>query len=459
MDAEVPDLDCPGCRRLQAKVEALEAQIARLQRVIEELQRASKRQAAPFRKKNKPKRDSKKPGRKSGDDHGPHQHREAPQKIDEVHEAPLPERCPHCGGRHLGETHVDQQYQTDILCTPLHRQFNVHVGQCTGCGRAVRGRHALQTSDAIGAAAAQLGPTAHAMMAMLNKKYGLSHGKIWQLFGEVFGIQTTRSTSCRSVLRTARRCEPAYQQIAQDIRGSPWLVPDETGWRLGGRSAWLHVFVGARSTYYEIGDRSGDIATRLLGADWSGTLIHDGWSVYDGFQRAFHQQCLQHLQRRCEGLLETARGMAARLPRAVLGLIDEAYALRRAWRARRGTADEQAEAGLLLGCRLESVASGRFAHAPNRRLAQHILQHGLQWFWFLIDPTIDATNWRAEQAIRPAVVNRKVWGGNRTPPGARAQSILSSVLATLRQRAHSALTWLSSTLCHPTPLLLPRPAR
>jgi hypothetical protein len=36
------------------------------------------------------------------------------------------------------------------------------------------------------------------------------------------------------------------------------------------------VFVGPRSTYYEIGDRSGDIATRLLGADWSGTLIHDG---------------------------------------------------------------------------------------------------------------------------------------------------------------------------------------
>jgi transposase len=38
----------------------------------------------------------------------------------------------------------------------------------------------------------------------------------------------------------------------------------------------------------------------------------------------------------------------------------------------------------------------------------------MQWFWFLIDPTIAATNHRAEQAIRPAVVNRKVWGGNRT---------------------------------------------
>jgi transposase len=49
---------------------------------------------------------------------------------------------------------------------------------------------------------------------------------------------------------------------------------------------------------------------------------------------------------------------------------------------------------------------GRFTYAPNRRLARHVLGHALEWFWFLIDPTIDATNWRAEQAIRPAVVNR-----------------------------------------------------
>jgi hypothetical protein len=69
--------------------------------------------------------------------------------------------------------------------------------------------------------------------------------------------------------------------------------------------------------------------------------------------------------------------------------------------------------GLALSCELEQVTSGRFTYAPNRRLARHISKHAMQWFWFLIDPTIAATNHRAEQAIRPAVVNRKVWGGNR----------------------------------------------
>jgi transposase len=131
------------------------------------------------------------------------------------------------------------------------------------------------------------------------------------VFHTLFGIPVARATSARSNLRTARLAEPAYAQLREDIRGSPMVVPDETGWRVGGRSAWLHGFVTATATCYEIGDRSGAIAEALLGLDWSGTLVHDGWSVYDRFLAAFHQQCLGHLQRRCQRILETAGAAAA----------------------------------------------------------------------------------------------------------------------------------------------------
>ena len=118
--------------------------------------------------------------------------------------------------------------------------------------------------------------------------------------------------------------------------------------------------------------RSHEPAEQLLGLDWSGTLVHDGWSVYDRFTRAFHQQCVRHLQRRCQELLETAVRGAVRLPRAVLALIDRAFALRRAWRGHRLSGDDLAEHGLGLACELEQLASGRFTHEPNRRLAGHI---------------------------------------------------------------------------------------
>jgi transposase len=161
--------------------------------------------------------------------------------------------------------------------------------------------------------------------------------------------------------------------------------------------------------------RSGQPVEQLLGRDWSGTQVHDGWSVYDRFTRAAHQQCLAHLQRRREELVETAvRGAvcSARIDRPRLRL-----AARVAWTSTRQ--QSVAERGLVLACELERLASGRFTHEPNRRLAGHLLRHAMHWFWFLIDPTIDATDYRGEQTMRPAAVNRKVWGGNCTWQGAR----------------------------------------
>ena len=79
-------------------------------------------------------------------------------------------------------------------------------------------------------------------------------------------------------------------------------------------------------------------------------------------------------------------------------------------------------------------------------MAKHLAKHRNQLFTFLDHPGIDATNWRAEQAIRPAVVNRKVWGGSRTLNGANAQSILISVWRTCLQQHRDALAFLSQTL-------------
>jgi transposase len=55
-------------------------------------------------------------------------------------------------------------------------------------------------------------------------------------------------------------------------------------------------------------------------------------------------------------------------------------------------------------------------------------------FTFLTQSGVQATNWRAEQALRPAIVNRKSWGGNRSWRGARTQQITISVIRTAHQQ-------------------------
>ena len=425
-------LDSAAAARRIAELERrnaeLEARVAALEKIIDELRRGGKRQAAPFAK-SPPKSDPKKPGRKPGDDYGVKSRRAIPPRIDEVHCAPLPDACPACGGTRVRRTHTARQYQAEIPRRVIYRRFDVQVGCCRDCGKRVQGRHELQTSDALGAAASQLGPDAQALAAHLNKQAGLSHGKIKRLFRSVFGIGLSRGGSCQAVLRAARRCEGNYAAIVDRVRSADQVVPDETGWRVGGQTAWLHVAATPQAVACLVHrHRSFEASAALLGEDYAGGMTHDGWAPYKRFWRATHQLCLAHLLRRCEELLEVAARGAVNFPRKIKAMLKEALAVRDARDGGKLSAARAKRRADDLDRRMEVLLRPRKTSAPNERLAAHLWDNRKHLFTFLRHGGIDATNWRAEQAIRPAVVNRKVWGGNRTEAGARAQSVLMSVL-------------------------------
>jgi len=170
-------------QRLRQQLELLQRTCDDLRQQLETTLRAGKRQAAPF-SKGPPKLHPKTPGRKAGDRHGRHGHRPPPQpdRVDEVHDVPLPDAGPDCGGP-VEETPLDTQFQTDIPRRPVVRRFDIHCGRCRRCRRSCRGRHPLQTSDAVGAAASQIGPDAQAAVVVLNKQAGLSYAKLARVEG------------------------------------------------------------------------------------------------------------------------------------------------------------------------------------------------------------------------------------------------------------------------------------
>ena len=104
-----------------------------------------------------------------------------------------------------------------------------------------------------------------------------------------------------------------------------------------------------------------------------------------------------------------------------------------------------------------------YRNDSNRRLAQH-LWHEQPWlFTFLYCPGVEATNNRAERAIRPAVMARRLCGGSRTWNGARTQQILTSVLRTCRQQGKDSFRLIVDLLQSPrdqileiVPMALPR---
>ena len=443
---------------LRQENERLQRELHEARTDLDQAQRRSKRQAAPF-SKGPPKPTPKRPGRKSGAAHGRHGHRLPPDPatVDEVLEAPLPEACPRCGGP-VRETEVATQYQTEIPRRPIIRQFDVHVGSCCGCGRRVQGRHPLQTSDALGAAAAQLGPDAQAAVVLLNKTFGLSHIKIATALHGLFGIHLTRGASVQIVLRAADRLGPAHQEVLQEIRAAPCITPDETGWRVAGQPAWLHAWVTGRATAYAIDPfRKADALERLIGRDWSGVLVHDGFSSYDRFAAATHQQCLGHVLRRVRELEAKATRGAVHYPRKLIALLTEAIHLRNRHKKGEAPAEELRRRGPEFDRRLRALAWPTRVVPAYETLSAHLWNHRDEWFTFLSHPEIEPTNWEVEQAIRPAVVNRKVWGGNRTWVGAQAQEVLMSVLETCRRAGRSGLEFVSQSLRAFANPLLPRP--
>lgn len=425
---------CLRCARLDRQVRELKSENRKLRDLLDEARRAAKRQACPF-SKGSPKRRPKKPGRKPGAAYGRRASRPKPRHVDQVLEARLPEKCPHCGGAFC-KRRVESQWQHDLPpVTPIVTQFNVHVAECEDCGHRVQGRHPLQTSDALGAAANQIGPRALALAAQLNKEVGVPYGRIRMLLRRAFGLGVSKATLVRGLERVAARAEPLYANIEKTVRESKASTWDETGWRIGGHRAWLWAGAAALATLYRIRRSRGfSVPAEVLGNDYRGGLVADGWAIYDRFCLALRQFCLQHPLRRCVELLQTATRGAVRFPRQVKRWIEDAFSLRdRRDEGRLSAHGLSVAIGHLAG-RMRRLLAWTRANRDNERFAKHLAAHEPFLLNFLRYPWLDGTNYRGEQALRPAVITRKVSGGNRTDAGAHAQEVLASYFRTCWQQ-------------------------
>ena len=429
-----------------ARIVERDARIVELERLLEESRRSGKRQAAPFRKGD-PVAEPKTAGRKKGKLHGRHGHRLAPPDPDRTVDAVLPGCCPGCGGDVVLER-VAAQFQTDLplLPPPATTRFLVQIGRCRSCGKRVQGRHREQTSDALGAAGAQIGPNAKAWAAWMHYSLGIPVAKIARFFDHRLGLNVTAGALCQAAQTTSTALVPVTAEIRDRVNDAPMVVMDETGWRVNARSSWVWIATTAEATIYTVAPgRSFDDAIVLVDGDYAGVVVHDGWIVYDQYVHATHQTCLAHLCRRSDELVESLPAWARATPRYVRQLLGEALA------ARDGTEPERLAAIADLSERVELLAARAHPHDENRKLVQHLHRNRGALFTFLTDPAIDATSWRAEQGIRPTTVTRKVCGGNRSDRGALTQGRMMTLFRTASQQGINAVDYLVNLARAPDP--------
>jgi transposase len=161
-------------------------------------------------------------------------------------------------------------------------------------------------------------------------------------------------------------------------------------------------------------------------------------------------------------LLGDAKRGQAKTPHAIRRILQGALVVRDARDAGGLTPAQVAEEAGRLGAAVDKLLAGRTVYAPNHKLLAHLGRERKALFTFLVHDGVQATNWRAEHAIRPAVVCRKTWGGNATWAGTTTWQVVSSVLATARLQQRDPVAILVRLLRAPGPvvadLAVPAPA-
>ena len=441
------DRDPPPCEhadlidRLQDRNARLTTTIKELRKKLAAAQRAGKRQAAPFskgRRTDKPKRPGRKPGM------GNFSYRKPPS-ADELSGPPVDvsmadDNCPGCGGA-LDHEGVDVAYVTDIPAMPRPQvtEYRVQVCRCRGCGRRVRGRHPDVGQDQYGASAHRMGRRVMAAAHMLHYGVGIPVRRVPTVLRALTGVELSQSAITQDALRRARGAVgDGYQRLRESVRQSAVVHTDDTGWRVGGESAFLMAFETEDATVYQVRGRHRNEEVReVVPADYAGVMVTDRARSYDAqaLSGVKQQKCLAHVLRSISEVVQTKRGRGRSFGKRLSELLREAMEL---WESqRRGEVANYAGETE----RLRRALSHHLRDRPMPDRDNWRLQNELGWqddrgnlLRFLDDPGIEPTNNRAERALRGAVIARKVSHCSRNEAGADAFSAFTSVLRTLARK-------------------------
>ena len=453
----MPDLDALDRAELIRLILELYRQNEQLRKQIEELRRKQHRSAAPF-SKGKHKSDPQRPGRKRGQ--GPFDHRQAPQTVPPIPPTEVPvsqTQCPFCGGRLVREQEWAEE--ASVTDTPSQPQpevhlFRVHVCRCQQCGKTVRGEHPDVAPDQYGATAHRLGPRVKAMAHSLHYGHGVPVRRLPAVLWEMTGIGITQGAITQDALKQAEGVVgTAYRQLRAQVRQAPVVYTDDTGWRIGGDGAYLMGFDTDRETVYQVRTQHGNEQVReLVPDDYGGTLVTDRGTSYEATELSSVEQhkCLAHLIRNVVAVVENKTGTAKVFGLRLKGLLQRANQL---WREQKNgaAADYSAQVERINQELTDHLRIRRLQDPDNQRLLDGIgWQHDLgRVLTFLYKPEVEPTNNRAERALRPAVIARKVSHCSKNERGAHAFAAFTSVVRTAVKQGTTSVTQTLQQLLRP----------
>jgi transposase len=327
-------------------------------------------------------------------------------------------------------------------------EHRVYSCRCAACGTRTRGVF----PDGV-TAPVQYGNRIGAFVLYLLHYQLLPEKRLSALMADLFGVKLVTATIARISQDCAHRFMDFADAVRDHVAAAPVKHMDETGFRIGGKTRWLHIASTVWLTFYRVSAKRGSLLPEV-----TGIVVHDHWKPYYTMTGVLHALCNAHHLRELKALVEIekedwarkmqrllrrachatnlAREQAVPLSSALIVLLDRGY-------------DAILAEGLAFHEAQPALAKVRRRGRPPRRVGHNLLlrlstrKHDV--LRFLTDPSVPFTNNVAEQDGRMMKLRQKISGGFRSENGAKDFAVIRSVLSTARKQGWNVLQTLTAT--------------
>lgn len=316
-------------------------------------------------------------------------------------------------------------------------EHRAHECRCAACGHQTRAKFPDWVSAPV-----QYGKRLGAIVLYLLHYQLLPEKRLATLMADLFGVRLATAT----IARISQDCAERFQGFAHAVRDRVAVASvkhmDETGFRIGGKSQWLHIASTMLLTFYRVSAKRGSLLAQV-----TGIVVHDHWHPYYTLKGVLHALCNAHHLRELKALVEIEKEDWARRMQRLLRRACHAVNLARA----QDVPLRPALIALIERCYDAIVADGLAFHAaqpaltkarprgrPPRRVGHNLLlrlsMRKPDVLRFLADPRVPFTNNLAERDGRMMKLRQKISGGFRSRQGAADFAVIRSLLSTARKQ-------------------------
>jgi transposase len=444
----------PSREELIALIRAQAAEIAALKTRIAELERrlglnssnSSKPPSSdglkkPARVRSLREKSKRKPGGQTGHAGETLRQSAEPDKIE--HHFPL--ACVECGTPLTQDMAQEGHAARQVFDLPepkplIVTEHRVHTCCCVACGAKTRAAFPEGVNAPV-----QYGARIAAFVVYLLHYQLLPEARLVELMADLFGVKLCAATLASMSSACAKRLQGLVETIRDHVAGAPVKHMDETGFRIGGKTQWLHVACTVLLTFYRVCAKRGSLLANVVGI-----VVHDHWKPYYTMQGVSHALCNAHHLRELKALVEIEKEDWARKMQRLLRRACHAANLARKrevplnprlihYFERRydaivveGLAFHEAQPPL--ATKGGGKRRGRAPRRTGHNLLSRFSTRRDDTLRFLHDPAVPFTNNEAERDGRMMKLRQKISGGFRSLEGASDFATIRSFITTAKKQ-------------------------